>query len=228
MQSFDALAPFYDVFVAVFRRHIPGKIISRVRLENRDVVLDIGGGTGYNSARMERSCGRIVVLDISFKMLKRAKKYPNLELVLGDARMLPFKNKIFDVVMAVDSLHHVRDYPGVLKEVNRTGRNKFFVAEFFGRTLAGKLLTGLERFFFPVGYRRPDEFCLDASRQGIMGEYEYVSGFEYFFLGKIQQTIRVPGVSMKGTTDSIMRRRFLGKSTTFHFGRSSIYCSLQQ
>jgi len=52
----------------------------------------------------------------------------------------------------------------------------------------------LERFFLPVGYRSPDEFCLDASRQGIMGNYEYVSGFEYFFLGKIQQTLRVPGL----------------------------------
>jgi len=194
MQSFDALAPFCDVFVAVFRRHIPGKIISRVKPENRDVVLDLGGGTGYNSARMERSCGRIVVLDISFRMLKRAKKYRNLELVLGDARMLPFKSKSFDVVMAVDSLHHVGDYPGVLKEVKRTGRDKFFVAEFFGRTLAGKLLTGLERFFFSVEYRSPNEFCLDASRQGITGNYEYVSGFEYFFLGKIQKTLRVPGL----------------------------------
>ena len=167
MQSFDALAPFYDIFVAVFRRRIPGKIISRIKPEDKDAILDIGGGTGYNSARMERSCGRLIVLDISLKMLKRAKKHRNLELVLGDARMLPFKNKSFDVVMAVDSLHHVGDYPGVLKEVKRTGRDKFFVAEFFGRTLAGRLLTGLERFFFPVGYKRPDEFCLDASRQGI-------------------------------------------------------------
>ena len=186
IRTFDPLAPFYDVFMAVFRRRIPGKIISRLKPGYGDVVLDIGGGTGYNAARMGNACRRVIVLDISFKMLKRAKKYRHLDLVLGDARMLPFKDKPFDVVLAVDSLHHVNDYPGVLKEVRRAGRGKVFVAEFSGRTLAGKVLTGLERFFLPVAYKRPDEFCLEASRQGIKGDYEYISGFEYFFLGTIQ------------------------------------------
>jgi ubiquinone/menaquinone biosynthesis C-methylase UbiE len=65
------------------------------------------------------------ILDISFKMLKRAKKYRHLDLVLGDARMLPFKAQCFDAVLAVDSLHHVRDYPGVLKEVSRIGKAGF-------------------------------------------------------------------------------------------------------
>jgi ubiquinone/menaquinone biosynthesis C-methylase UbiE len=186
IKTFDPLAPFYDVFMAVFRRRIPGKILSRLKPEQEDVVLDLGGGTGFNAARMERACRRVIVFDISFKMLKRAKKYRHLDLVLGDARFLPFKNETFDVVVAIDSLHHVSDYPGVLKEVQRTGRDKVFVAEFSGRTLAGKLLTGLERFFLPVAYKRPDEFCLEASRQGITGDYEYISGFEYFFLGRIQ------------------------------------------
>jgi ubiquinone/menaquinone biosynthesis C-methylase UbiE len=186
IRSFDALAPFYDAFAAVFRRQIPGKIIFRLRPRDRDVILDLGGGTGYNSARMEGAGRRLIVLDISFKMLRRARKHRHLDLVLGDARMLPFKNKSLDVIMAVDSLHHVRDYPGVLKEVRRTGKNKFFAAEFFGRTPVGNLFTGLERFFMPVAYKRPDEFCREASRQGIPGDYEYISGFEYFFLGKIQ------------------------------------------
>ena len=196
IRSFDALARFYDAFAAVFRRHIPGKIISRLRPGDRDVVLDLGGGTGYNSVRMEGSGRRIIVLDISFKMLQRAKKHRHFELVLGDARMLPFKNKSLDVIMAVDSLHHVGDYPGVLKEVRRTGKGQFFVAEFFGRTPVGNLFTGLERFFMPVVYKRPDEFCREASRQGIAGDYEYISSFEYFFLGKIQKIHgRVSGLS---------------------------------
>ena len=189
--TFDPLAPFYDIFIVLFRRQIPGKITSRFKPGHGDVVLDIGGGTGYNAARMERASRRIIVLDISFRMLKRAKKYRHLDLVLGDARMLPFKDKSFDVVMAVDSLHHVRDYPGVLKEVRRTGRGRVFVAEFSGKTLAGKLLTGLERFFLPVAYIRPEEFRLEASREGIPGGCEYVSGYEYFFLGRIQQTLQV-------------------------------------
>ena len=186
IRSFDTISPFYDVFMALFRRRIPGKIISRLKPQKTDVILDIGGGTGYNSIRVKKACRRVIVLDISWKMLRRAKKHPQIELVLGDARMLPFKKKSFDAVMAVDSLHHIRSYPGVLKEVRRTGRDRFFVAEFFERNLAGKLLTGLERAVFPVIYRRPDDFCTEASRQGIPGGYEYISSFEYFFLGRIQ------------------------------------------
>jgi ubiquinone/menaquinone biosynthesis C-methylase UbiE len=186
IKTFDPLAPFYNLFMAVFRRRIPAKILSRLKPESGDVVLDLGGGTGYNGARMVSACRRVIVLDISLKMLKRAKKYPHLDLVLGDARRLPFKNKTFDAIVAVDSLHHVRDYPGALKEVQRTGRDKVLVAEFSGRTPAGKLMTGLERLFLPVAYKRPDEFCQEASRQGIMGDHEYISGFEYFFLGRIQ------------------------------------------
>ncbi len=188
IRSFDALSSFYDIFMDVFRGRIPGKIISYLRPRKGDVVLDIGGGTGYNAGRIRGACRRVIVLDISPRMLDRARQYGDLDLVLGDARMLPFKNRSFDVVMAVDSLHHVRDYPGVLKEAKRTGRNKFFVAEFFGRNLMGKLFTGLERSFLPVDYRRPDEFCLEASRQGIAGDYEYISSFEYFFLGKMLTT----------------------------------------
>ena len=185
IRSFDTLSPFYDVFMALFRRRIPGKIISRLKPQKTDVILDIGGGTGYNSARVKKMCRRMIVLDISWKMLRRAKKYPELELVLGDARMLPFKNRSFDAVMAVDSLHHIRDYEAVLKEVRRIGANKFFAAEFFERNLVGKLLTGLERAVLPVIYKRPDDFCMAASIQGIQGVYKYISNFEYFFLGRI-------------------------------------------
>jgi ubiquinone/menaquinone biosynthesis C-methylase UbiE len=192
IKTFDPLAPFYNLFMAVFRRRIPAKILSRLKPESGDVVLDLGGGTGYNGARIANACRRVIVLDISLKMLKRAKKYRHLDLVLGDARCLPFKSNSFDFVIAVDSLHHVRDYPGALKEVQRTGRDQVLVAEFFARTLAGKLLTGLERLFLPVLYKRPDEFCLEASRQGIPGWYEYISGFEYLFLGEIGQTLHAP------------------------------------
>jgi ubiquinone/menaquinone biosynthesis C-methylase UbiE len=186
MRTFDFLAPVYDIFMVVFRRRIPAKIISHLRPKHGDVVLDIGGGTGYIGAKMEKACRRVVILDISFTMLKRAKKYRDLDLVLGDARSLPFKDRRFDVIVAVDSLHHVSDYPGALKEARRTGRGKVFVAEFSGKTLSGKVLTALERLFFAVDYKRPDELCLEASRQGIPGDYEYISGLEYFFLGSIQ------------------------------------------
>jgi len=205
IRSFDPIAPFYDVFMALFRKHIPGRIIAGLKPGQGDVVLDVGGGTGYNAARMEGEGRRVIVVDISFKMLKRARKAGGLDLVLGDARMLPFKEKRFDVVMAVDSLHHVKDYPAVLKEVRRTGRGKVFVAEFWGRSLAGKVLTGLERLFLPVAYLSPNAFRAEASRQGIGGGWRYVSGYEYFFLGRIEEALPVPEANaQRGPKDRVL------------------------
>ena len=119
-------------------------------------------------------------------MLKRAGKYDHLYLVLGDARILPFKDNVFDVIVAVDSLHHVRDYRSALSEISRTGRNKFFAAEFCGRNPLGKMFTTIERFFLQVAYRKPDEFSREALLHNIEGDYEYISSFEYFFQGKIR------------------------------------------
>jgi len=186
IQSFNTLAPFYDLFARIFRRQIPEQILSRLNPGDRDVILDLGGGTGYNSRRMMSPDRLVIIFDISLKMLQKAGKYRQPDLVLGDARMLPFKDKCFDAILAVDSLHHVRDYPGVLREVRRTGKNKFFVAEFYGRSPLGKMFTKLERLFFPVLYKRPDEFRREAFYYKIEGDYEYISSFEYFFLGGIQ------------------------------------------
>jgi len=187
IQSFDMLAPFYDHFIGTFRRRMPHKIMSRLNPRRTDVILDIGGGTGYNSAEIAKRCKQLVVLDISFKMLGHAKKYRHLDLVLGDARMLPFKKGSFDVIMAVDSLHHISDYAGFLEEAGNTGRGKLFVAEFFGRNHLGKLLTGLEKLFFPVVYKKPDQFRMQAAGYGFPGDYEYISSFEYFFLGSLHR-----------------------------------------
>jgi len=185
INSFDILAPFYDLVMRMFRRRIPAKISSFLKPGYEDVILDLGGGTGYNSGRMARDRQFLIVFDISLEMLKRARKYKNTTLVQGDARNLPFKDKSFDIIMAVDSLHHIQDYSGVLREVGRTGRSKFFAAEFYGMKPMGKIFTGLERLFMSVSYKSPDDFLQEALRHGITGDLESISSYEYFFTGSI-------------------------------------------
>ena len=53
IRAFDLLAPFYDIFMMLFRRQIPGMITISLKPEQEDVALDIGGGTGYNAARIK-------------------------------------------------------------------------------------------------------------------------------------------------------------------------------
>jgi len=185
INCFDILAPFYDLFIAIFRRRIPAKIFRCLKPGEKDVILDLGGGTGYNSRRMVRDRQFLIVFDISLEMLKRARKYKNIHLVQGDARHLPFKEKSFDIIMAVDSLHHIQDYSGVLREVRHTGRSKFFAAEFYGMKPMGKIFTGLERLLMSVSYKSPGDFFQEALHHGITGDLKYISSYEYFFTGSI-------------------------------------------
>ncbi len=187
INSFDMLAPFYDLVMGIFRRSIPGKIFRRLKPGDKDVILDLGGGTGYHSVRMVRDRQFLIVFDISLKMLERARTYKDIHMVQGDARNLPFKDRSFDIIMAVDSLHHIQDYAGVMKEVERTGKNKFFTAEFYGLKPMGKILTGLERLFMSVTYKNPEDFRREALHHGIRGDFEYISSYEYFFTGSIRQ-----------------------------------------
>lgn len=80
-------------------------------------VLDVGCGTGANLLLFD---GQIVGLDISLKALKLAKRRKrNALLVQGSATALPFKDEIFDLVLALDLLEHLPDDLQGLREMYR-------------------------------------------------------------------------------------------------------------
>lgn len=68
-------------------------------------LLDVGSGEGVDLVDFSKRGFYAVGLDISKSMLKRAKRYiveqkssDMIDLVLGDAEMLPFKGQAFDII----------------------------------------------------------------------------------------------------------------------------------
>jgi ubiquinone/menaquinone biosynthesis C-methylase UbiE/uncharacterized protein YbaR (Trm112 family) len=102
-------------------------------------VLDLGCGNGVSSAHIK---GKLVVgMDLSERQMVRAKeRFKNKNFVVGDARKLPFKNNTFDLVVAINLLHHIDESNDVLKESYRVLRK------------GGKLLTVDPNLYNPVGY----------------------------------------------------------------------------
>ncbi len=102
-------------------------------------VLDLGCGNGASTANIK---GQLVVgLDLSEKQLIKAKKrFPKREFVVGDARNLPFKNNSFDLIIAINMLHHVNDPENVLKDCFRVLKK------------GGKLLTVDPNLYNPIGF----------------------------------------------------------------------------
>lgn len=104
---FDFASPFYNLFQKIVfvgqRENYRRTAISMMAL-NRDVVcLDVGTGTGRTAKTfVEVNKNSLVVgVDISKRMIKRAWKTrgKNTIFVVGDAEHLPFRNRVFDLVM---------------------------------------------------------------------------------------------------------------------------------
>lgn len=81
-------------------------------------VLDVGTADGLMLNALSKSNNRAIGLDVSTESFKLNEE-KSFEFVQGDALNLPFKNGIFDVVIATAVLEHVLDIDKALIEFNR-------------------------------------------------------------------------------------------------------------
>jgi len=89
------------------------RLISKyLKVREKDLLLDIGCGTGISTRFFKcKSIG----IDNSKGMLKKAGK----NCVFGDAESLPFKDKMFDIVISVTAMHNFKDTETSIKEIKR-------------------------------------------------------------------------------------------------------------
>ncbi len=96
--------------------------LHRAGLDSKMSVLDVATGTGM-LAKSEVSIvgleGRVIGLDRSCNMLKKAKEKLNIPLILGDAGRLPFQNDTFDFLSMGYALRHVDDLKDTFREYFR-------------------------------------------------------------------------------------------------------------
>jgi len=126
--SFDRVASVYDD-----TRSLPPdlmeKVIERLKatLERHAcrTVLDVGVGTGRFASPVSSMGFDVCGADISAKMLRIARKKSVQDLLLADARTLPFRERSFDASMCVHLLHLILEWERVLSELNRVTRKVF-------------------------------------------------------------------------------------------------------
>jgi ubiquinone/menaquinone biosynthesis C-methylase UbiE len=121
--SFDRVADVYDR-----TRRLPDEVMSRLvktlttEFEGCTRILDVGVGTGRLAEPLQNAGLRVVGVDISRKMINRAKEKGVECLVLTDARLIPFRDKVFDAAVSVHLLHLVSDWRKVIGEICRVTR----------------------------------------------------------------------------------------------------------
>ncbi len=113
---FDFLAPFYDHVISPKEQeplHTP------LNLPADGWLLDAGGGTGRASSALASQIDHMVICDLSYSMLSKAREKGVRNLVQASSKRLPFAAETFERVLVVDALHHMDDQPGSVAQLLR-------------------------------------------------------------------------------------------------------------
>jgi ubiquinone/menaquinone biosynthesis C-methylase UbiE len=113
---FDILAPLYE---RVFPPGDSQDLCARLGLPTGGALLDAGGGTGRVAQNLRGMAGRVVVADLSLRMLAEANKKEGLNPVCAHTERLPFPDEFFARIIMVDAFHHVCDQQQTAAELWR-------------------------------------------------------------------------------------------------------------
>lgn len=105
---------------------MPARVIDALTLKPGMKVADVGAGTGYFSMRLARTPGvSVFAVDVEPKMVEYLKqraateKLPNVTPVLAAAASPKLPEPV-DVVLVVDTFHHLPSRPSYFRELRRS------------------------------------------------------------------------------------------------------------
>jgi ubiquinone/menaquinone biosynthesis C-methylase UbiE len=109
--DYDRLAAAYDARYAAEQLAGIGKALADVASRTRaQRVLEVGCGTGRWVAELTTRARFICGADASLGMLSQARaKLATTPLIAARANALPFRSNVFDLVYAVNAIHHFDD-----------------------------------------------------------------------------------------------------------------------
>ena len=155
MRHYDRQAAIYNVQYVGEQDTKIEDILNFTELNQKELVLDMGCGTGFLFKHINKQVELLVGIDLSKKALseanKRAKNMQNVALIQADADNTPFSDHIFDKVFAITVLQNMPDPTKTLSEMKRvskpqatfavTGFKKTFTQESFLKVLENAQLT---------------------------------------------------------------------------------------
>jgi ubiquinone/menaquinone biosynthesis C-methylase UbiE len=100
---------FYDFFEKYIIKDYQTalqQITNQLSLKESDILVDIGGGTGFILNKISKQIKIGMVVDISKKMLLRIKSNTECK-IQADALSLPFNDDSISTILLINVLHHI-------------------------------------------------------------------------------------------------------------------------
>ena len=103
----------------------PSEFIKKIGISPDDVVVDFGCGPGFFTVELARRAKRVVAVDISAEMLKKAKNkaseagVKNVEFLQSKGTNIQLEDGSVDLILLVTVYHEIGESEAVLKEFKR-------------------------------------------------------------------------------------------------------------
>ena len=130
-ESYEKISKVYAIVEAVVERKLRKKALKLLAIQEGEMVLEIGFGTGFALCELAKSIGKTgkaygidvtpQMVEITRKRLQKEGLTDRAELYVEDARSMPFEEDLFDAVYMASTLElfDTPDIPKVLREIKR-------------------------------------------------------------------------------------------------------------
>jgi ubiquinone/menaquinone biosynthesis C-methylase UbiE len=182
VQLFDEWPEAYDRWFttpigSLVRRYETELVLNLLSPKQGEIILDAGCGTGIFTLDILSSGSKVIGLDLSLPMLRRAEKklkgYP-FQIVLADMLNLPFPESFFDKVVSVTALEFVEEGKAAVGELfrvtKRGGRILVATLNSLSPWALRRRVEAKERhtLFEKAIFRSPDELRSHAPAAGVV------------------------------------------------------------
>ncbi|ASC72883.1 S-adenosylmethionine-dependent methyltransferase [Halomicronema hongdechloris C2206] len=135
--GFDLAAADYESHSLRYLPDCANHLVKLAKMQSGQKILDVATGTGFAAlaaAKSVGSTGNVIGIDIAKNMLEKSQEnieamgFKNVEMHVGDAESLNFKNNEFDGVICASGIFFLSDVVAALQEWRRVTKEGGFVS----------------------------------------------------------------------------------------------------
>lgn len=165
-------------FIPGYWKSVAQALIEDYKLSNQSKIIDLGCGKGYLLHEIKEilPCINIVGIDISAYAIDNSTDEIKPYLKVFDAKnTLPFKNKEFDLLISLGTLHNFRipELRKVIKEINRVSNKSYIMVESYRNET--------ELFNLQCWALTAESFLDNKEWQWLYKEFGYKGDFEFIY-----------------------------------------------